>query len=103
VIEVRQGALRELVLTPEGLAVPRASLETLRGGDATYNAALARALLAGQASAVRDLVVVNAGCAIYVADQATTMAEGLTRAREALASGAAKRLLERVREFCDAR
>ncbi len=102
-IEVRGGTLREQGITPEALELPRASLETLRGGDATSNAALARSLLGGEASAVRDIIVLNAGCAIYIADQARTVPEGLAKAREALASGRAAALLERVKELCHAR
>ena len=44
-------------------------------------------------------MVANAGCAIYVADQARTVPEGLAKADEALASGRALTLLERVKEL----
>ena len=96
VLELRDGAITERPLDPQALGVPRASLQALAGGDVARNAALAREMLQGVRSPVRDLVVVNAGCAIYVADQAATIPEGLRKADEALASGRAAALLERV-------
>lgn len=95
-LDVRAGRITERQLDPDVLGVPRATLEELRGGDARHNAAIARDVLDGQASAAREIIVVNAGCAIYVADQAQTLQEGIVKASEALSSGRARKLLEQV-------
>ncbi len=96
VLELREGRLIEQRLTPELLGLPRARLEALRGGDAAQNAGVAREVFGGAPSPVRDIVAANAGCALYVADQAGTIREGVERAGETLASGRVMELLERV-------
>lgn len=101
-IEVDRGRLTEGRWDPERLGVPRATPADLRGGDAQHNAWIAREILAGTRSAAHDLVMVNAGYAIYVARQAQTIAEGVEKARDALAEGRALRLLERVRKLSHA-
>ena len=98
-LEVRAGAVREMRLDPQALGVPRATLGLVRGGDVQRNAQRAREVLAGRPGPARDLAAVNAGCAIYVADQARTVAEGVAKANEALASGRAGRLLQQVVEM----
>jgi len=99
VVEVHRGQLTERRLDPPALGVPHARLEDLRGGDAAHNAALAQQILDGAPSAARDLVVVNAGCAIYVADRASTIVEGIANARAVIDGGRARSLLDRVREL----
>ena len=101
-LEIREGRLTEGRLDPGSLGVQAARVEALRGGDVAHNAETARQVLANVPSAARDIVVVNAGCAIYVADQAGTIQAGMTKAAEALTSGRAARLLERVREMSHA-
>lgn len=102
VLEVRYGRLIEQRLDPEALGVARGRLADLYGGDAARNAALARELLEGTRSALRDIIVVNAGCAIYVADRARTMVEGMQQAATALSRGRTAALLERVTELTHA-
>lgn len=99
VLELRGTRLTEKRLDPAMLGVARAALDDLRGGDAPQNAAMAREILAGTRSPRHDIIVVNAGCALYVADQAPTIPEGIAKAREALASGRAGELLTRVIEL----
>ena len=99
VLEVRAGTIVQQRLDPAALGVPRASLDELRGGEAAQNAKAARDILQGSRSATRDLVLVNAGCAIYVADQAATIMEGIAKAREAIDAGGAWALLSRVKEL----
>ena len=98
-LEVRAGSVTERVIEPLPLGVPCASMDALRGGDAATNARIARDILSGAPSAARDLVLVNAGCAIYVADQASTIEAGIAKAREAIDSSRANTVLERVCEF----
>ncbi len=99
---VAGGAVEETSLDPRDLGVAPSTLEDLRGGDATRNAAVARALLAGERGPVRDAVVLNAAAAIAVrrglrgaGDLAGALRDGVQQAGEALDSGAAGHVLER--------
>ena len=102
-LEVHRGKVIEGRLDPVELGVPRATLEDLRGGDAAHNAAAAREVLSGTPSAARDLIAVNAGCAIYIADQAQTIQEGIRKASGVLTTGRALKLFEQIKERSHAR
>ena len=99
---VHDGTVSQTVLDPTDLGLPRSRLEDLRGGDATHNAAVARAVLAGDPGPIRDTVVLNAGAALAAA-AGVPRAEGLTgaladgcaRAAAALDAGLAAALLDR--------
>ena len=93
-LEILDGKAGPLRLRPEDCGLKRAILDELRGGDATENARLATAVLRGAASAQRDLVALNAGCAIYIAEQAPSLLDGVRRALEALKAGAPFELLQ---------
>ncbi len=102
VLEVCEGAVTADRLDPTALGLQRARLDALRGGDAARNAAIARAILSDAPSMMRDIIVLNAGCALYVADRATTIREGIEQASESVASGRARQLLDRVKELSHA-
>ncbi|GAC1440646.1 MAG: anthranilate phosphoribosyltransferase [Mycobacteriales bacterium] len=94
------GAVTESSFDPASLGIARASLEQLRGADASYNAAVARDLLGGADGPVRDAVLLNAAAAIAVydggdADLVERLGAGLERASAALSDGSAARLLDR--------
>ena len=85
---------------PAALGIARVRLEDLRGGDAEHNAAVAHDVLSGTPSAARDAVLLNAAAALaaHAGDDGTLeerLGAGLSRATEALDSGAARGLLER--------
>ena len=71
-----------------------ASHRSLRVQGPAQSLALLRAVLDDQPGAARDIVALNAGAALYAADVAESIADGLQRARAALASGAARAKLE---------
>jgi anthranilate phosphoribosyltransferase len=96
VCEVRGGEVRSYELTPEEIGVGRHPIERLAGGDARENAAIARAVLAGENGARHDVVVANAGAALYVAGLAPSVREGVALAKESIASGAARERLEQL-------
>ena len=98
-LDVRPQSISAGSIHPEALGLPRVRLEVLRGGDAKRNAALAREVLAGEPSPCRDLVVLNAGCVLYVAEAAPTIDAGMADAEAALKSGRALRLLDQVVAF----
>ena len=93
------GRVRLLSVDPAEYGLPRAAPEALRGGDAEENAAITRRVLAGERGARRDVVVLNAGLALVAAGAAPAPREGLAMAAEAIDSGAAAGVLERLVAF----
>lgn len=106
---VRGGEVVELSLDPGRLGLAHSPVEALRGGDAQHNAGVARRVLAGERSPVRDAVVLNSGLALGVARAGasglaagerasglhTLVRRGMDEAEGALDSGAAAGQLER--------
>jgi anthranilate phosphoribosyltransferase len=97
---VHDGTVTETTADAADLGMARATPADLRGGDAPYNAAVARALLAGEHGPARDAVLVNAGAALAAydglgGDVTQALAAGVERAAKAVDSGAAADLLER--------
>jgi anthranilate phosphoribosyltransferase len=93
VAEWRDGALRLFTITPEAVGLPRAALADITGGDPAFNAAALTALLDGQKSAYRDIVMLNAAAAFLVADKVETLREGVELAGAVLDDGRAKAAL----------
>lgn len=98
---VQAGTVDKLTFDPLGFGFPRAHISELVGGDAEFNAAQARTVLAGASGPVRDAVVLNAAGAMVAYAGLSSHAEwlpswekGLARAADAIDSGAAQRLLE---------
>ncbi len=96
VIEVAEGRTQEWFVEPGDFGLGPADLEEIAGGSPEQNAATSRAVLAGEGGARRDLVILNAGAAIYVGGLAGSLAEGVEKAAAAIESGAAAELLERL-------
>ena len=99
VIEVRDGGTEEWYAQPEEVGVEAAPLEAIAGGDPAENAEVVRRVLDGAAGPALEVVALNAGAAILVADGASDLAAGVERAREAISSGAARRVLDRLIEL----
>jgi anthranilate phosphoribosyltransferase len=87
--DVGGGELRSFSLDPAQLGLPPAGPGELLGGDAGRNAEIVRAILAGQAGAPRDVVLLNAAAGLVAAGRVDSMEAGLERARESIGSGAA--------------
>jgi len=94
VAELRDGRVRCLVVQPEDCGLGRAARDALRGGDVEANARIVREVLDGRRGAARDVVLLNAGAAIYVAGRAASLGEGVRRAAESIDSGRARAVLE---------
>jgi len=94
--ECRDGSVNTFYLHPSDLRIPKASPETLRGGGADANAEIARDVLAGGAGAPRDIVLLNAGAALFIAGAVSSISDGLVRAADALDSGRAADVLARL-------
>jgi anthranilate phosphoribosyltransferase len=84
-----QGFDRRYTVVPEQFGLARADLDELRGGDSAENAALLGALLDGHPGPQLDIALLNAGAALYIAEAAASIGEGVERARAAVSSGAA--------------
>jgi anthranilate phosphoribosyltransferase len=97
VVEVNGEELTRYTLTPQDVGIEPVdpSDSRLGGGSPAENAKVARAVLAGEDGARADLVLINAGAAIYAAGAADSIAEGVEVAREAIASGSAAAALDR--------
>ncbi|WP_309629350.1 anthranilate phosphoribosyltransferase [Brevundimonas sp.] len=93
VAEWKDGAVRRFVVTPEDAGLPRADLESLRGGDAETNAAALTALLAGETGPYRDIVLLNAAAALVVADKAADLKAAVALAAAAIDDGKAAEAL----------
>jgi anthranilate phosphoribosyltransferase len=96
VCELRDGELRTYEITPDDIGVGTHDIELLAGGDANENARITHAILGGEEGARRDIVAANAGAALYVAGVAPTLRDGVDLARNAVASGAARRKLDEL-------
>ena len=96
VSEARDGAVNTFYLHPSDVGVPKTSPESLRGGDASENARIARRILDGSRGPARDIVLVNAGAALLIAGAAATVQEGIRAAGAALDQGRAAAVLERL-------
>lgn len=98
VVELRDGALSTWEVDPATLGLPRAVREDLVGGDAHVNADLARRVLAGEHGPHRDIISLNAGAALVVADLAPDLEAGIAAARASIDSGAAVGALNKLVE-----
>jgi anthranilate phosphoribosyltransferase len=87
--EFKDGEIREYEIHPEDFGLTMASNRTLKVGTPAESLALVRSVLADEPGPARDIVVLNAGVALYAANVAPTMADGVARARDAIASGSA--------------
>tara|TARA_B100000686_G_scaffold65999_1_gene71132 strand:- start:2023 stop:3063 length:1041 start_codon:yes stop_codon:yes gene_type:complete len=95
--ELSDSGILEYHVTPEQLGLEPAALESLAGGEPEHNALVIQQVLEGQEGGARTAVVVNAAAAIAVADQSTSLQEGVRLAESSIDSGAASDALERLR------
>jgi anthranilate phosphoribosyltransferase len=88
--ELKDGEIREYEVHPEDFGLQMMSLRNLRVGSAEESKAMLLGALDNQPGAAREIVCLNAGAALYVANVADSIGDGIVRAREAVASGAAR-------------
>jgi anthranilate phosphoribosyltransferase len=99
VAEVEDDSLRKYVLTPDEMGLDSAPVDAVAGGTPAENAAALRGIVDGEVTdARRDIVLANAGAALYVAGLATDLADGVDAARQAIASGRAAEKLQALRD-----
>ena len=96
VVELNEGEIRTYDIQPAGLGIKPVEGGDLLGGDANANAALVRGIVDGKAGPHRDIVVLNAGAALFVANVAHSLDEGVAAAQQSIDSGAAASTLDHL-------
>lgn len=98
VSELSGNTIHTYTIACDTYGIAPAQLADLAGGDAAANARITREILGGERGACRDIVLMNAGAAIYVGGQARDLHEGITRAAASIDSGSALARLDRLAE-----
>lgn len=96
VAELKDGSISEYVLNPSQFGFALHDVKSIRVQDAVQSADMVRAVLAGENIPARDIVLLNAGAAIYIAGLADDMQQGIEHAGEMLDNGAAQAKLEQL-------
>lgn len=99
VCEIKDGWYKTKIITPEQFGFERCTKEDLRGGSPQENAGITRAILNGEKGHKRNAVLLNAGAALYIAQKADSMEEGVKLAAELIDSGKANETLEKIIEI----
>jgi anthranilate phosphoribosyltransferase len=94
--ELKQGEISEYEIHPEDFGVPMASNRAFKVETPQQSLAMMREVLENKGGPARDVVVLNAGAALYAANVATSIREGIAKARAAIESGAARAKLEEL-------
>ena len=92
--ELRDGAIEEYEILPGEFGLPMSDLRGIRVDSPEESRAMLLGVLDDQAGPARDIVLLNAGAALYVAGVSPSIGEGVERARQAIASGAARARLD---------
>lgn len=96
VAALKDGTIETFEIGPEDAGLPLASPAELKGADAAHNGLALRAVLAGEKNAYRDIALLNAAGALVVAGKAETLKQGVAIAIEAVDSGSAASVLEKL-------
>jgi anthranilate phosphoribosyltransferase len=99
---VRDGRLTELAWSPADFGIVTSQLDTLRVEGPTDSARIVRRVLTGERGPARDIVLINAAAALWLNGRAYALPDGVTLAAQAIDSGAAQRLLQRLVERTNA-
>jgi anthranilate phosphoribosyltransferase len=99
IAEAREGSVRSYEVEPEEFGMTRAPLQEISGGDATENAAIIRAILSGEKSPRRNVVLLNTAAALVAAGRADHIAAALPLAKKSIDSGAAAEKLAALARF----
>lgn len=96
VSECRDGTVNTFYVHPSDVGLAKSPTSALRGGDAHANASIIESVLNGGRGAARDVVLFNAGAALFIAGAATSVEDGIVKASRAIDRGDAKRTLEQL-------
>ena len=96
VIQIRDHTLSRFAIAPEDVGLERRKAEELQGGSPEENAQAILALLRGRPGPYREIVLLNSAAALLIADKVATLQEGVLMAAQAIETGAALGILERL-------
>ncbi len=94
IAELKDGIITSYTIQPEDFGLSRAPIEQLAVNGAKESLAIIKSIFAGQTGAARDIVALNAGAAIYAADIASSLTEGVKQAQMLLDNGLAQQKLD---------
>jgi anthranilate phosphoribosyltransferase len=94
VSEARDGSVNTFYLHPADIGLPKSAPDALKGGTAGDNARVIERVLAGERGPARDVVLFNAGAALFIDGTASSVAEGILVASQAIDGGDARRTLD---------
>ena len=97
--EVCNGKINNYEMSPQDFGFKRARLEDIKGGTVSDNVKILKDVLDGKAGPQRDIVILNAAAAIYVADKVKSLKEGIEKAKESIDSKKALEKLELLKEY----
>lgn len=97
--ELYKGRITNYKVNPEDFGLTKAIPDDLRGGDASVNAGILLDVLNGKTGPCRDIVILNAAAAIYAADKASSIKEGLEFAKDSIDSKKAMQKFELLRDY----
>jgi anthranilate phosphoribosyltransferase len=99
VCELQGGSLKNYVISPEDFGLPKANLDSLKGGTLEENATLLRGVLAGTPGPQRDVVLMNAAAVLLAGERVGTLQQGVALAGEVIDGGYATEKLEQLIQF----
>src|SRR5688572_983096 len=94
--ECRGGSVNTFYLHPTDVGLPKATPAAIRGGTAAENARITRSVLAGERGPARDIVMLNAGAALFIAGKAASVMDGIAQAATSIDRGHAAGALDRM-------
>ena len=97
--ELKDGKVSEFDIRPEDFDLKSTPIEAIQVSDSAHAKAMLLSVLENKPGPAIDIVLLNAGAAIYVAGKANTLAEGINNARIAVESGAALNKLQQLIQF----
>ncbi|MGE4071391.1 MAG: anthranilate phosphoribosyltransferase [Lysobacterales bacterium] len=98
IAELKDGSVRVYSIAPEDFGITRASIDSMRVDSPSASLAIIERVLGGETGSASDFVALNAGAALYAADRADSLADGVAAAQQILKTGAA---LERMRQYAE--
>lgn len=99
VAELKDGKVSSYEISPEDFGISRSKREDVLGGESKENADILMAIFKGEKGPKRDMVVLNAGAALFVGKKASSIKEGIRLAEEVIDSGKVLEKLNRIKEF----
>ncbi len=96
VVELKHNEIKSFIITPQSAELEPCKMTDLKGGDAKKNAQALEQLLAGRASAYRDIVCLNSAAALIIAGKCNTLTHGVKLAQNAIDTGDARHVLNQL-------